>query len=105
MTAPADGRPSWNAAVSHAPPPSAPPPAEAREARDEPENGVLWIRVGDSIAEVERRLILATLEQLRGDKRRAARQLGISLKTLYSRLAVYAAAETGRPTGVRGGSR
>jgi len=100
MTAQADGHPSWSPAVAQQPPPPQAPPHE------EAENGVLWIRVGDSIAEVERRLILATLEQLRGDKRRAARQLGISLKTLYSRLAVYAAAETGRPTGVRGnGSR
>jgi DNA-binding NtrC family response regulator len=41
---------------------------------------------------VERHLILATLEQLAGDKKRAAEVLGISLKTLYNRLAVYAAA-------------
>jgi DNA-binding NtrC family response regulator len=58
---------------------------------------VLLVHVGDSIAEVERRLILATLEQLSGDKRRAAEVLGISLKTLYNRLSVYAAAVSGRP--------
>jgi len=50
------------------------------------------IDVGESIANVERRLILATLERLDGDKKQAAKVLGISLKTLYSRLAVYAAA-------------
>lgn len=42
--------------------------------------------VGLSIEEVERQLILATLEQFKGDKRQAADCLGISLKTLYNRL-------------------
>jgi DNA-binding NtrC family response regulator len=53
---------------------------------------VLRVEVGASISEVERGLILATLEQLSGDKKRAAEVLGISLKTLYNRLAVYGAA-------------
>ena len=41
-------------------------------------------------AEVERRMILATLEHCGGDKKQAAQVLGISLKTLYNRLNVYA---------------
>jgi DNA-binding NtrC family response regulator len=49
----------------------------------------LRFRVGASIGEVEQRLILATLEHLRGDKKRAAEVLGISLKTLYNRLHAY----------------
>jgi hypothetical protein len=53
---------------------------------------MLEVRVGSSIAEVERRVILATLAALEGDKRRAAEILGISLKTLYNRLNVYQAA-------------
>ncbi len=57
---------------------------------------VLRVRPGTSVAEVERRLILATLEQLDGDKKRAAELLGIGLKTLYNRLAVYNAAESGK---------
>ena len=48
-------------------------------------------RVGLSIEEVERSLILATLDHLGGDKKRAAEVLGISLKTLYNRLNVYKA--------------
>jgi DNA-binding NtrC family response regulator len=52
---------------------------------------MLEVRVGSSIADAERRLILATLEQLDGDKKRAAELLGISLKTLYNRLNVYEA--------------
>ena len=49
----------------------------------------LAMRVGTSIAEMERRLILATLEHFDGDKKRAAAVLGISLKTLYNRLNEY----------------
>jgi DNA-binding NtrC family response regulator len=50
---------------------------------------VLQLRLGGSIAAVERRVILATLELERGDKRRTAKALGISLKTLYTRLSIY----------------
>ncbi len=46
-------------------------------------------RVGTPIAEAERRLILATLEQCDGDKKKAAEALEISLKTLYNRLNEY----------------
>lgn len=49
----------------------------------------LHFKVGDSIEEVERRLILATLEAHGGNKRKAAEVLGVSLKTLYNRLNAY----------------
>ncbi len=52
-------------------------------------NGGLDIHVGMSIAEVERRLISATLEDVGGNKKRAADVLGVSLKTLYNRLKAY----------------
>jgi DNA-binding NtrC family response regulator len=45
---------------------------------------------GGSLEESERKLILATLEQCAGDKKQAAQILGISLKTLYNRLHLYA---------------
>jgi two-component system, NtrC family, response regulator AtoC len=54
---------------------------------------VLHVPIGASIEEMERQLILATLERLGGDKSQAANVLGISLKTLYARLKVYHAAE------------
>jgi transcriptional regulator with PAS, ATPase and Fis domain len=54
-------------------------------------NSPLEVHLGSSIADTEQRLILATLEHLRGDKEKTARTLGISLKTLYNRLNVYAA--------------
>jgi DNA-binding NtrC family response regulator len=59
----------------------------------------LKVRVGSSLEEVERMLILATLEQFGGDKKRAAETLGISLKTLYGRLAIYQAVRAGHPVG------
>jgi two-component system response regulator AtoC len=46
--------------------------------------------VGGSLDDAERQLILATLERCGGDKKRAAEILGISLKTLYNRLHLYA---------------
>lgn len=46
-------------------------------------------RVGSTIADMERALILATLEHYGGAKERSAEILGISLKTLYNRLRSY----------------
>jgi DNA-binding NtrC family response regulator len=45
--------------------------------------------VGYNLKELERRMILATLEHFDGDKPGAAAALGISLKTLYNRLKQY----------------
>ncbi|HEX2530975.1 MAG TPA: sigma-54 dependent transcriptional regulator [Burkholderiaceae bacterium] len=53
----------------------------------------LAIPVGTSLAEVDRKLIFATLELCGGVKKRAADILGISLKTLYNRLEEYGAYE------------
>jgi DNA-binding NtrC family response regulator len=58
---------------------------------DERHHASLSIRVGMSIAEAERRLILATLDGCAGDKKRAAETLKISLKTLYNRINEYKA--------------
>ena len=49
----------------------------------------LHMKVGSSIADVEQRLIMATLEEFHGNKKKAAEILGISLKTLYNRLNYY----------------
>jgi len=53
---------------------------------------ILTVRVGATLDEVGRRLIEATLAEC-GSKRKAADMLGISLKTLYNRLAAYKAEE------------
>ncbi|HXV64291.1 MAG TPA: sigma-54 dependent transcriptional regulator [Vicinamibacteria bacterium] len=49
----------------------------------------LMIQVGIPMAEMERRLILATLERFEGDKKKVADVLQISVKTLYNRLREY----------------
>jgi DNA-binding NtrC family response regulator len=56
---------------------------------DEPAGGMLRIELGTSLADIERRAILATLRFCAGNKNRAAEVLGISLKTLYNRLSEY----------------
>lgn len=56
----------------------------------------LKVSVGSSIADVERKLIFATLEECKGRKEKAANILGVSMKTLYNRLRDYHAA--GRET-------
>ena len=45
-----------------------------------------------TLAEAERRLILATLDHFQGDRRKAADALGVSLRTLYNRLREYGSA-------------
>jgi two-component system, NtrC family, response regulator HydG len=55
----------------------------------EPASSRIEIEVGLTVKEAERRLILATLETVGRDKKLAAKMLGISLKTLYTRLNAY----------------
>lgn len=66
------------------------PPASV-ETGDPPSirNGCLHVPVGARLADVQRAIILATLAHCGGDKKSAAAMLGISLKTLYNRLAQY----------------
>lgn len=64
----------------------------------------LQVRVGSTVAEVERRLILATLEHCQGAKEKAAEILGISLKTLYNRLREYGSQCDGQPFDSSGSS-
>jgi DNA-binding NtrC family response regulator len=55
-----------------------------------PEMGTTFpVQVGSSVADVEQRLIMATLEACNGNKQKAAEVLGVSLKTIYNRLNAY----------------
>ncbi len=56
----------------------------------ESNDNLVSVPIGTSIAEMEQRLILATLEHTGDDKQAAADILGVSLKTLYNRLKEYA---------------
>ncbi|GMU65039.1 MAG: sigma-54-dependent Fis family transcriptional regulator [Acidobacteriota bacterium] len=53
--------------------------------------GSVTLELPISLADAQRHLVLATLERFDGDKAKAAEILGISLKTLYSRLREYSA--------------
>ncbi len=50
---------------------------------------VVRIAVGDSLADVERRLIQKTLAFARGNKRKTAELLKLSLKTIYNKIKEY----------------
>ncbi|HET7033468.1 MAG TPA: sigma-54 dependent transcriptional regulator [Casimicrobiaceae bacterium] len=52
----------------------------------------LRVPVGTPLAEIERQAIHSTLDLCEGNKRRCAEMLGVSLKTLYNRLAEYQSA-------------
>lgn len=56
---------------------------------------VMEFEIGTSLEEVKEKLILATLDRYCGDKRRTARALGVSLKTIYNRLNAYAREKRG----------
>lgn len=55
----------------------------------EPGGSELTVEVGSQLADVERRVILATYENCGRNKERTAAVLGISMKTLYNRLKEY----------------
>ena len=63
--------------------------AGQEEANEADEMPVVPVRVGSTIADAERNLIIATLAYCDGAKERTADMLGISLKTLYNRLRAY----------------
>ncbi len=64
---------------------------ELQAGRSSPANTetILSVRIGTTLADVERELIFATLEHFEGHKERTAAALGVSLKTLYNRLKEY----------------
>jgi len=57
-----------------------------------PAGECLHVPVGTPLAEIERQAIHSTLDFCEGNKRRCAEMLGVSLKTLYNRLAEYQSA-------------
>jgi len=59
--------------------------------------GVVPVRVGTTVDEAERMLIVRTLESTGQNKTRAAEILDISLKTLHNKLKEYSQAREERP--------
>jgi DNA-binding NtrC family response regulator len=56
---------------------------------DESDQGVVVFRPGMTIDEMERRAIEAALEEVRGNRRKAAELLGIGERTLYRKISKY----------------
>jgi two-component system response regulator AtoC len=61
----------------------------ADAAKPDDDATIITIHVGTPLAEVERRVTLATLAYCGQVKRKAAQILGVSLKTLYNRIETY----------------
>src|ERR1035437_9120209 len=62
------------------------------------------VRVGEKLEAVERKLLIATLQAVKGDRKTAAELLGISLKTVYNRLKHYGLDQPTLPGGRARGS-
>ena len=62
------------------PPPSPSPPAYSQPA------GTVLFSVGQSLEQVEREMIAKTMHGTNGNRTRAAKLLGISVRTLYTKL-------------------
>ncbi len=54
-----------------------------------PGQEIVPVRVGDSMADVERRVLQRTLEFAKGNKKKAAEMLELSLKTIYNKVKEY----------------
>jgi DNA-binding NtrC family response regulator len=76
------------------------PRLAARSKKAVTQGDAMSVWVGTPLAEAQRQIILGTLKYCGGDKRRAAKALGVSLKTLYNRLGAYEGeGEDETPTG------
>ncbi|WP_107312917.1 sigma-54 interaction domain-containing protein [Burkholderia metallica] len=56
--------------------------------REELRQNAITLHIGTTLAHTQQRFIVASLRHFNGDKPRTAKALGISLKTLYNRLAL-----------------
>jgi DNA-binding NtrC family response regulator len=71
--------------------PPAPPQPIFQPAPSQPAGTVLF-SVGQTIEQVEREMIAKTMHATHGNRTRAARMLGISVRTLYTKLRTMAVA-------------
>jgi DNA-binding NtrC family response regulator len=60
-----------------------------RDAEASAEKEIVAVRIGDSMADVERRVLQRTLRFAKGNKRKAAEMLKLSLKTIYNKVKEY----------------
>jgi len=62
-----------------------------------PPNAVMPLLIGSTVGEVERELVLQTLARCDGNRTRAARVLGVSVRTLRNKIRLYSADGIGVP--------
>ncbi len=70
-----------------------PPAVRPGLRRELPEAGTIQVSIGASLEEIERKVIIETLDSCGGNKTRAATTLGISPKTLHMKLRKYRGAD------------
>jgi DNA-binding NtrC family response regulator len=59
-------------------------PQEVKDSREKPE--VIPIKIGTPLEEVEREMLIQTLKATKGNKRRAAKLLGINVRTIHRKM-------------------
>lgn len=67
--------------------------------REEVRHNAMTLHIGTTLAHTQQRFIVASLRHFNGDKPRTAKALGISLKTLYNRLALLPESERNAVSG------
>ncbi len=67
--------------------------------REEVRHNAMTLHIGTTLAHTQQRFIVASLRHFNGDKPRTAKALGISLKTLYNRLALLSESERNAGSG------
>ena len=56
-----------------------------------PDRAPVLLPAGSTVADIERELVLLTLTRCNGNRTHAARQLGVSVRTLRNRIRLYSA--------------
>jgi len=65
--------------------------APERAAQSLAPNEIVPLLIGATVGEIERELVLQTLIRCRGNRTRAARLLGFSVRTLRNKIRLYSA--------------
>ena len=65
------------------------PHLQTRQRKAVAQGDAMSVWVGTPLADAQKQIILGTLKHCNGDKRKTAKALGVSLKTLYNRLGAY----------------
>jgi len=76
--------------IVHSPVPSS--PALGGTAQSLAPNQIVPLLIGSTVDEIERELVLQTLARCDGNRTRAARVLGLSVRTLRNKIRLYLAA-------------